>query len=356
MNLLFLGDFFYDFPGIEEDIGRIAEEIRARGFRTVLNLEGVLCDPGGLKGVRKRGARLAQSEKCLEVLLQLNTVAVTLANNHTMDYGPEGLKDMLAALEGVGIRTLGAGNNITDAMKPLVLERDGSRLGLFNFGWDAEETVYAGASRPGCAPRDEKIILPAVSSFGEKEPELPAVVLMHWGYEYNPYPMPADILLSERLTALPNVRAVIGHHPHCVQPKTEINGKPVWFSLGNFYFSSRRAGFSRKFDHEPDNLCDYGLGVVIDTETGVTDTLGIVYDREKKESRLSPDCGFMPELPGFAADSPEYLKFVKEQARSDNPVLRDMGFAGRMQAKGYNIKRYMRKYLGGAAGLFSALK
>ncbi|MCR4909449.1 MAG: CapA family protein [Lachnospiraceae bacterium] len=351
MKLLFLGDFYYDFPEIAGDIDALAEEVRARGLSTVINLEGVLCDPSGLKPIRKRGARLAQSEQCLEALLRLNTVAVTLANNHTMDYGPEGLSEMRKTLEGAGIRTVGAGNNLTEAVKPLIMEDGETKLALFNFGWGAEETVYAKENRPGCAPREEKVILPALRSLQETEPGLPAVVLMHWGYEFNPYPMPVDITLASHLTALPGVQAVIGHHPHCVQPVTQLGGKPVWFSLGNFYFSSRRAGFAKKFDHTPDNLCDYGLGVIFDTETGVTETLGVVYDRETGKSRLMEELSFLPLMPKSDPESPEYRKFAKEQARNSNPVLKDSGFSSRITAGAYNTYRNLKKHFGGLSAL-----
>lgn len=88
-KLLFLGDLFYDYDFISEDIENLSNWIKQNDFQTVINLEGVV--PGDAKPVKKRGPNLASNGIVIEVLRKLNTVGVCLANNHAMDFGWEGL-------------------------------------------------------------------------------------------------------------------------------------------------------------------------------------------------------------------------------------------------------------------------
>ncbi len=214
-KLLFLGDLFYDYEDDQDDIKKIAEFIHKNGYRCILNLEGSMFESS--ERTKKRGPNLAHSAKCIDVLKSLNVVAVALSNNHMMDFGKEGLKRTLETLDANGILHCGAGMNLEESLKPVVLNENGKRIYIYSYGWDVEETFYATKKSCGCAPRIDKYILTDSS-----ESDL-RINIMHWGFEYNTYPMPLDIELAHRMVDT-GTGLVIGSHPHVMQAKETYQG------------------------------------------------------------------------------------------------------------------------------------
>lgn len=321
MKLLFTGDFFYDHADQNEDIKAIAAYFKEKKYCPVINYEGVYAPDASYRPIKKRGVRLAQNPKSIGILTELGTVAVMLSNNHTMDYGENGLRDTIAALDNAGIKTAGAGKNLEEACCPAIIKEKNGDTAIFNFGWKEEETVYAGERRGGCAPRDNELILTIIRRFTKENPDTRIIPVMHWGFEYSMYPMPFDIELADKLCEIDQVKMVIGHHTHCPQPYEIRHGKPVFYSLGNFYFAGQRDGYDKQFPSEIKNLCDYGLMVEYDTEDNTFRTLTIMYDRTEKKSVILDESPFPEKMPGEDYRSEVYRKLVKEGSMKGSPVL-----------------------------------
>ena len=339
MKLLFTGDFFYDHADQSDDIKAIAACFKEKQFCPVINYEGVYAPDTSYKPIKKRGVRLAQDPKSIEILSELGTVAVMLSNNHTMDYGENGLKDTIAALKNAGIQTAGAGKDLEEACRPAIIKEKNSDTAIFNFGWKEEETVYAGERHGGCAPRDNELILKIIRRFAAENPDTAIIPVMHWGFEYSMYPMPFDIELADKLCEIEQVKMVIGHHTHCPQPYEIRHGKPVFYSLGNFYFAGRRDGYNKVFPSEIKNRCDYGLMVGYDTEDHTFSTMTIMYDRTEKKSIILGESPFPEKMPEKDYRSEEYFKLVKEGSMKGSPVLGTDKINNWIVLAGYNFWR-----------------
>ena len=137
---------------------------------------------------------------------------VTLANNHALDYGKGGIEKTVEFLKEEGIEAVGLGNLV-------IKEKKGIRFGFLGFNF-----VSSG-------PKDEDFKL--VSDSDEKVEVL--IVGIHWGEEYQDK---ANKFQREWTKKLVEVGAdvIVGHHPHWVQDSESTNGKPVYYSLGNFVF------------------------------------------------------------------------------------------------------------------------
>ncbi len=175
----------------------------------------------------------------MEVLEQLGVDAVTLANNHVYDYGPEALLDTFTVLEGAGVPYFGAGRTLEEAMKPLYLEVEGRTVALVAAS-RAEKykmTPQATETEPGILRcYDTELFLQAI-----REAKANAdfcIAFVHWGTEYS-YDLEQVQLETGRAYLDAGADAVIGAHSHCLQGMEYYDGKPIVYSLGNYWFNEK---------------------------------------------------------------------------------------------------------------------
>ncbi|MEX2228850.1 MAG: CapA family protein [Dehalococcoidia bacterium] len=193
------------------------------------NLEGTFTD---------RGAPLAKRytfrapPALAATLTSAGFDAVTLANNHAYDFGNDGLMDTLAAVRATGTAAFGAGADEAAARAPAIVEARGVRIALLGYN-DIGEVRMAQGADPGVARADEALIArdgaaaAAAADF--------VVVFMHWGVEYSREPTERQRALA-RVAVAAGASAVIGSHPHVLQPWVRVDDAVVLYSLGNFVF------------------------------------------------------------------------------------------------------------------------
>ncbi len=169
---------------------------------------------------------------------------VSLANNHLMDYGPEGLFDTLATLDQHRIVHFGAARNLAAARTPAIVDVKGIKvafLGYFFLGDRNIEPkeVIASPDAPGVA--GEFSDLAALSAMvkadvraAKKKADL-VIPFFHWGREGRAEPEPYQTALA-KVAIDSGAAAVIGSHPHVLQPIDRSKGAPIVYSLGNFVF------------------------------------------------------------------------------------------------------------------------
>lgn len=161
---------------------------------------------------------------------------LTLANNHMMDYGVQGLEDTLRTLDKVGIAYTGAGLSLAEARRPAVVEVKGARVAVLSYSKTFPKEFYARGgtrARAGTAPGYESFISSDVSR-AASEADI-VIVAFHWGGERVKLPRPYQQKLG-RLAIDSGAQLVIGHHPHVVQGVEEYNGGLIVYSLGNYVF------------------------------------------------------------------------------------------------------------------------
>ncbi len=320
MKILFLGDFLYDYNDIQPDIACICEYIAQNGLHTVINLETTLGEKG--KPIKKGGPNIRSTDITFSLLRKMNTIAVTMANNHTMDYGEEALLDTCKRLEDNGIGNVGAGLNLEEAKKPFVINTDNRKLVVLNCGWDVEETVYATYNKPGCNPLDREKILSEITTIKESDPDSFIILIPHWGFEFNTYPMPCDIGFAHSCINH-GCNLIIGHHPHVIQAKEIYNNSHIFYSLGNFYSGSHRSHFPTNFVNERyTNFCDYAIGVVLDTDSLKCREQYLKYDRETDTTVLLKEAiDLLPDITGIDYTSKDYITLVGKHKNNTNPIL-----------------------------------
>ena len=199
------------------------------------NLEAALHDdPSKFPNVRTLG-----HTGDAPLLRELGLDVVTLANNHVLDVGPEGLELTRRTLDDLGIRHFGAGQDLDHALQPLVMEVHGWRIGFVGFveGRPVTHKYAARRNAPGAAYLDAGLIRNAVTELRSRVDLV--VVSFHQGVNYVHYASPRQReFVREAVDA--GAHLVIGHHPHVLQgwhrwPRGDGSGEaPVFYSLGEF--------------------------------------------------------------------------------------------------------------------------
>jgi poly-gamma-glutamate synthesis protein (capsule biosynthesis protein) len=185
----------------------------------------------------------------VELLVQGRVGAVTLANNHLMDYGEIGVSDTIQTLDRAGILHFGAAGNLATAREPLIIERAGVRLGFLGYYFqDAHDmlepqAVYATDRTAGVAGCYTD--LACMTSMLEQDltalcPRVDAAIpFFHWGHEGSNEVRDYQIALAHRAVDL-GARAVLGAHPHRLQGVEVYKDAPIFYSLGNFVFGGNK--------------------------------------------------------------------------------------------------------------------
>ena len=182
---------------------------------------------------RSAGPRLMASPDALSLIKPWSPGFAALANNHVLDAGEHGLAYTVESLNKAGFVTVGAGRNREDISKPLIWETSAGRLAVVN--WVFPETTPDWMSEPGpnCWPG----FAAAERTIGELKRDSDWVtVVVHWSDELFPYPRLEDRDIARHLADM-GVDLIVGHHPHVVRGMELIGTCPVFYSLGNFYFS-----------------------------------------------------------------------------------------------------------------------
>lgn len=213
------------------------DEVRAelaRGDVVFGNLEGPLTD-GGEPHPDKRYLFRTPPARVAPALARAGFDVVSLANNHTLDYGPAGLFDTLDSLHDAGIHAVGAGMDAARARRPAVIEVNGHRVGFLAYSNTFPEAFWAEAHRPGTAFGHAAHVRADVAALRERVDTV--VVSFHWGREgtvelrdYQP------LLAHAAIDAGADI--VAGHHPHVLQGIERYGDGIVFYSLGNFTFGS----------------------------------------------------------------------------------------------------------------------
>src|SRR6266705_118232 len=158
---------------------------------------------------------------------------VTLANNHLMDCGRSGVLETLDALSNAKVLALGAGTNERAAHAPGIRQAGGMRIGLLGYYWNRR--TAATADRPGSAMDPPEALQADIRGLREHADRI--VVTFHWGVPYEPKPS-SDDRAKAHFAVDCGADAVVGHHPHIVQPFEIYRGRPIFYSVGNFAFGS----------------------------------------------------------------------------------------------------------------------
>ena len=134
----------------------------------------------------------------------------------------------------MGFQTIGAGLSVDDIQKPLFWETVEGKIAIVNWVFPETHPDCETAIGPNCWPGlgEAKLIIQSLKKNANW-----VFVLVHWSDEDFSFPRPEDRLLARELAGM-GADMIIGHHPHVVRGMEIIGSCPVFYSLGNYFFSN----------------------------------------------------------------------------------------------------------------------
>ena len=169
----------------------------------------------------------------LPAMREAGVDVVSLANNHSGDYGIPAMVEGVGNVEEAGIIAVGVGANETTAYAPRVVEVAGWRIAILGFGGVVPEPSWtARGDLPGQATGYDPARMAEAVAAARDDADL-VIATVHWGGEGALEPRPEDVVKAEAMVEA-GADVVFGHHAHRLQPLEEVDGAPVFWNLGNF--------------------------------------------------------------------------------------------------------------------------
>ncbi|GLU47243.1 CapA family protein [Nocardiopsis ansamitocini] len=218
-------------------LGPVAEVFKEADV-SMVNLETAVTD-GGTQAPGKEFAFRAP-DTVFTALQEAGVNVATLANNHGMDFGPDGLADTLNNAEAAGFPLVGAGLDADGAYSPEIFEVNGNTLAVIGATDVLDDHLMtewtAGAGKPGLASTKGEMLPRAIQAVQDAKAEADAVIVfLHWGREGDHCPLPHAPDLARQLIGA-GATAVVGGHAHVVSPGGYMGDSYVHYGLGNFVF------------------------------------------------------------------------------------------------------------------------
>ncbi|MEV0188131.1 CapA family protein [Kitasatospora purpeofusca] len=215
----------------ETALGPISKSLAAADL-SVLNLETAITDRGAPEA---KTYTFRTSPKALTALKDSGVDVVSLANNHAVDFGADGLADTLAAKAASPLPIVGIGRNSQEAYAPYVTTVRGVKVAVVAASQVEDLTNQkwrAGANKPGIASAlDQAAIVKAVQDAKKQAPVV--LVYLHWGDEGKACPTAAQTAIAKKL-ATAGATAVVGTHAHTMVGSGMIGSTYIGYGFGNF--------------------------------------------------------------------------------------------------------------------------
>ena len=186
----------------------------------------------------------------------------SFASNHCMDYGISAFRETIQHFKNVpGMNVFGAGENLAEARKPVIVEHNGNKIGWLAYCSILPIRYWADIDRPGCAPARARTIYetlepdqpgtpPRILTYPHdedlanmmsdikslKEKVDVVIVSMHWGLHFKEGELATYETKYAKLAIDAGADVILGHHQHILKPIEIYKGKPIFYGLANFAF------------------------------------------------------------------------------------------------------------------------
>ena len=222
LSIVFTGDVILD-RGVNDKTIFLGDSSLSKSMKqfltgdfNLINLEGTLTNSKKSKGV---GYSFKTDPLKTSLLEEAGVTHVSVANNHSYDFKDDGFDETIRSLMTGKITPIGKD------CKPVIFEKRRLKVAVL-----ATSIIH---SANHLCINDTVELYRSVRDFEEGNSNIPLIIYVHWGSEYQTHPNFHQKKIAHNLIKM-GVDAVIGHHPHVIQTIEYFESKPIFYSLGNF--------------------------------------------------------------------------------------------------------------------------
>ena len=222
--------------GAQYPLGEIAA-IMKQADLTLINLECAITSSQELWSGAPKAFYFGAPPEAVQALVGAGVDLVSLANNHTLDYGEGGLRETLSLLRTKGVVFTGAGANLDEAQSPGTIERKGIRFGMVAY-CDHQEDFSAGEARPGISYLDLRDHERALDQIREGLNRLKKagvnwpILSLHWGPNMVHSPSSQFVRFAHAAIDL-GYGILFGHSAHVFHGIEIYKNRPIFYSVGD---------------------------------------------------------------------------------------------------------------------------
>jgi len=219
--------------GYDKPFSAVSTEL-VKGDVTIANLESPIAKNGREFTTKK--FRFRAEPAVAKALRTAGINLVTLANNHSMDFGGTALTETLLHLDRAGVAWVGAGENLAEARKMALYTIRGKKVAFLGYSLTQPTEFFAGSSRPGTTPGFESLYVEDIRRARQQADFV--IVSFHWGTEGKSSVQPYQRVAGHKAIDA-GADVIIGHHPHVLRGVERYGKGIIFYSLGNFIFASK---------------------------------------------------------------------------------------------------------------------
>lgn len=256
---------YFEKGDVKSLFSDVADEFQKED-RVLINLECALTE--SQNAIKKCGPNLKGPLNTAKTLKMVGITDCALANNHTFDFGIEGLRDTVKALDDNGILWTGIGENEDDSRKDHIMNISGKRIAVIAV--NEHEYTYALKNRMGVRPYDPYDTMEDIRKAKENADYV--IVMYHGAKEFCTAPSPRVRKLCQAMIKN-GANLVVTQHSHCIGGREEFMGGEIVHGMGNFHFvkypdnKDWNEGFMLRIDIENEYKLTYIP--VVSTQTGI---------------------------------------------------------------------------------------
>jgi len=239
MKVLVCGDY-YPYPEVTEYVNRnIDSDVSAifgdlnplieSADLSAINIEFPLTKSAN--PINKSGPCFKGDPIAIEPIAKAGFDLICMSNNHTLDFGIEGMVETMSLASQHGLDNVGCGKTLDDARKPFVVQKQGISLAILNFS--ENEFNFATESSGGANPLHEFNNLSDIRK--AKRMHGNVLVIVHGGQDFCLYP-PPNMVKRFRRFAEEGASAIICHHSHYISGSEIYKGVPIFYGIGNVIY------------------------------------------------------------------------------------------------------------------------
>ena len=253
---------------IQQLIGNELYELMEKAEYRVFNLEIPFLNEG--KPIKKCGPSICADSETILGIKAVKPSILSLANNHILDYGKEGLETTLRLLQENGIDYIGAGFDLEEAAKPQILECEGKKIGIYACA-EHEFSAIGYTNKFGANPFEPLRSLNEIEELKKQCNYL--IVLFHGGAELYRYPTPEQQNICHKMVEK-GADLVLCQHSHCIGAVEEYRNAHILYGQGNFLFDYK-------------NIEEYQTGLLVKIDVENMELEYIPVKKQKNGIRLA---------------------------------------------------------------------